>query len=308
MTQNLERWYFADSENQPRGPISREELDSFASSGHISAESLVIREGESEWRRYDSLQAATASASSTLPPPPKPPARKADSKRAFTVALILTLFFCAPIGLIWAALSKRLTRVQRIAALSLGLFVFFVSWVPMLVGFYRGFGESSSYATQDSQTGDQPSTSEGKSSESSNIAEMGKRFVLGDFAYEIQMTEWRTSIGADFGRVEPSATGIFLIVHYSIENIGNKTETVLSDDFLVEDSRGRQYRPSSRATTALTMENDQKDWLLSELQPGIAMDTETAFEIPDSISDEKLTLIVREKGILGRKIVKVELR
>jgi len=123
------RWYYADSANQPRGPITRQELDSLATSGEISAETLVIREGDSEWRRYDLLLPTLK-----VPPLPQPANRQSSPPRKrqifFGVALGLSLLFCAPIGIVWAALSKRLSTREKIGACGFGILIFFTLYVP----------------------------------------------------------------------------------------------------------------------------------------------------------------------------------
>jgi hypothetical protein len=91
-----------------------------------------------------------------------------------------------------------------------------------------------------------------------------------------------------------------------MENLGNETRTVLADDLSLLDSEGREFRPSSRANTALLAVERNKDFLLSELQPGIVRKAKTVFEIPRS-SARGLILVVHEKGFLGTGKIRVAL-
>lgn len=126
---------------------------------------------------------------------------------------------------------------------------------------------------------------------------MGEEFQLGDYKYVIQRAEHRTRVGSRFSGEDASPGATFVVIHFTIENCSKKTATVLSDDFELVDSEDRKFKPSSNANTALLSQN--KDFLLSELQPGIRRPMITAFEIPQSAIAGGLTLIVPKKGIFG---------
>jgi len=103
----------------------------------------------------------------------------------------------------------------------------------------------------------------------------------------------------------PGAT--FVIVDYYIRNEGKKTETVLTDDFEIVDSQGRRFSPSSDATTTYMMLSDNQDFIISQLQPGIAKATAQIFEVPTTELKAGLRLRIPEKGLLGAKEVFVDL-
>ncbi len=63
------RYYYADKDNKPVGPLPQEALDSLKAAGIISDSTMVIEEGGSEWRRFSDAVAARVS----VPPPPPPP-------------------------------------------------------------------------------------------------------------------------------------------------------------------------------------------------------------------------------------------
>ena len=54
-------YYYADSTNQPIGPISKEQLHSLYRDGTIALETQVILEGTEEWQQYRTI---------AVPPPP----------------------------------------------------------------------------------------------------------------------------------------------------------------------------------------------------------------------------------------------
>lgn len=137
---------------------------------------------------------------------------------------------------------------------------------------------------------------------------VGDRFVLGDFAYIISGAQARTSVGNQLVKEEASEGALFIVVSYVIENLGNAPATVVSDDFLLVDAKGRQFKPSSHANTALAMSGGRKDLLLSELNPGVKRTVKTAFEVPEAAVGAGLKLVVPEKGLLGSKTVEVALQ
>jgi len=97
-----------------------------------------------------------------------------------------------------------------------------------------------------------------------------------------------------------SDSAAFLIVRYEIKNEATTAKTVSTIDFTIVDYKNRQYKPSSAAISELTL-NQGADFLLSELQPGIAREGVQAFELPIDSFDEDLTLVVPEKGWLSSK-------
>ncbi len=134
--------------------------------------------------------------------------------------------------------------------------------------------------------------------------ELGKEFQLGDYKYKIIRLERQSQIGEEaFGdfigeRASPGAS--FVIVTYTIENCTNESQVVRSDDFSLKDSQGRTFDTSSKVSTALLIYTEDKDFLLSELQPGIPRQMQQGFELPNKTLEAELTLIVPKKGLFSR--------
>jgi hypothetical protein len=137
---------------------------------------------------------------------------------------------------------------------------------------------------------------------------LGDEFTLGDFTYWVKSIEVVNTVGSEFVHKEASEGAKFVLVHFAIRNNTNSTETVLTDDFKIEDAKGREFRSSTEANTTLGMSQPGKDLLLTELQPGLKKTTVTAFEMPDDALKGGLTLVVPEKGILGTGSVRVTLQ
>lgn len=139
---------------------------------------------------------------------------------------------------------------------------------------------------------------------------IGDFFTLGEFKYCITGVNTARRIGKNvFGEFigeEATPGAVFVIISYTIENMGTESQTVLSDDFKIEDGRGRTFKPSSDANVALLMESDDKDFLLSELQPGLPRAMKQAFELPQQAIESPITVVVPEKGFWAAGIVRVQ--
>jgi len=107
-------------------------------------------------------------------------------------------------------------------------------------------------------------------------------FQLGDFTYNVKRVTSYATIGSGFAKKRASEGALFVVVEYTILNESNATKTVLADDFRIADSQKREFRPSSEANTSLMMSGETKDFVISEVQPGIKKKMQTAFEMPEA--------------------------
>jgi hypothetical protein len=139
---------------------------------------------------------------------------------------------------------------------------------------------------------------------------VGDTFTLGDFKYTINGVSARKAIGTTaFGRfmgetASPGAT--FVIVSYTMENVGSESQTVLSDDFQIQDGANRTFKGSTKANVALLTESEDKDFLLSELQPGLPRTMQQAFELPEKVLEAPITIVIPEKGLFSSGKAKVQ--
>ena len=126
--------------------------------------------------------------------------------------------------------------------------------------------------------------------------EASQRFVLGRFQYEIDDIETRTRIGRSHFRVEPSSGARFILVEYSMRNVSPETVTILTDNLVLRDFRGREFRPSSEAGMALSMGDRNRDLFASDMQPGVASERGVVFEVPQASTQYPVNLVFREHG------------
>lgn len=136
----------------------------------------------------------------------------------------------------------------------------------------------------------------------------GEAFRLGDFTYSVTNVKVMDEVGKGYGKKTASEGAAFVVVQFTIQNEGNATETVLTDDFLIVDAKGREFRPSTEANMALAMAGGGKDMIVSELQPGLKKATATAFELPEGSAKGTFTLVIPEKGLLGTGAVRITLK
>ena len=138
-----------------------------------------------------------------------------------------------------------------------------------------------------------------KAQREKNVAskyKVGDTFTLGDFSYAVQRVKDRRCIGGQFTRTCAGEGGRFVIVYFAIRNDTKETKTVMTDDFKLMDADGNTYRTSSEGNTALMMSGASKDFLISELQPGLQKDTATVFQVSAQSWKKGARLIVPEKG------------
>ena len=136
--------------------------------------------------------------------------------------------------------------------------------------------------------------------------DIGESFQLGGFQYQINDVSKRTRLGNRVSSETPSDGAVFLVVSYTIENVGDETSNVLANDFKIRDSSGRTFQPSSSANTALSMEYEDKDILLSQLQPGIEKEGMTAFEVPKQSTKKSMEFIVPTKDMFSNEKAVIE--
>jgi hypothetical protein len=67
------KYYYADAQNKPTGPVELEQLKQLNAQGVIGHQTFVIPEGETQWLSYAALLASLAPAPAPVPAPPPAP-------------------------------------------------------------------------------------------------------------------------------------------------------------------------------------------------------------------------------------------
>ena len=84
---NEKKWFYANSENQPIGPVSFEKLQQLAASGTITPESFIIERGGTDWKTFGSVLRAVLPPSATQQPPPLPTAVLSRNQQKHSVQM-----------------------------------------------------------------------------------------------------------------------------------------------------------------------------------------------------------------------------
>ena len=141
---------------------------------------------------------------------------------------------------------------------------------------------------------------------------IGEEFQLGDYKYKVTRVEKKWQIGQEvFGEFTGEKAGsgaTFVIVTYTIENCTKESQTVLSDDFHLLDAQGRKFDTSSKISTALLMFAEDKDFILSQLQPGLPRQMQQGFELPNKSLESDLTIVVPKKGFWSSGEAKITVK
>lgn len=123
---------------------------------------------------------------------------------------------------------------------------------------------------------------------------------LGGFRYVVDSVRPKGSVGKNPFLKKVAADGAsYVVVRYSIENVGMETATAFANDLVIRDPQGRIFRPASDATTTLAAD-EGVDLLLSQLHPSVPRKQIAVFEVPKTLLD-RFELVIPEKGLLGTK-------
>ncbi len=317
-TELEQEWYYAKAD-QKHGPVTSQRFRVLAMSGALAPTDLVWTEGMSDWMKASAvkgwispsqhfplpLEAATA----VKPPVPvtadfdhadgeMPGATPQQPSYCHWALLTLTTLICFPVTLIlvrWKSTYSKRGKWAWTGACGL----MFLAFVANGQSEREGAGSGNFAESRKEQTTSAPAAM--------GTWKVGDEFKLGDFKYKVVSTDRRSTVGDNqFFRKSASPGATFIVVSYTIENCSNESQTVMSDDFVLLDSSGRRFQPSSDANVML-LAGENKDFILSQLQPGVPRAMKTAFELPESAANSDMTLIVPEKGFFGSGDAKVKI-
>jgi hypothetical protein len=115
------------------------------------------------------------------------------------------------------------------------------------------------------------------------VYQIGEDILVDDLKYKI-LTYYLTShVGSEyFGE---TTTGKFLVVKFSIENIGMKSNKVYSPRMFIIDDKNREFDESSSSRYV-----DDNIGFGEQLQPGLKKTFQNVFEIPKGLNSLKLKI------------------
>ncbi|KUP98250.1 DUF4352 domain-containing protein [Thermobifida cellulosilytica] len=180
-------------------------------------------------------------------------------------------------GCLWASL------------VALGLFMLFgffgcVALVASVDDSPSGSGQS---ASSDGAGGEGAAESGEDSAEESEESAPGVGDTVEDGAFAFTVTEVETgltSIGEDFLREE--AQGQYVVVHVTVENIGDRAQMFDGSNQKLFDADGREYSNDTAAELSL----DGSDAFLTDINPGNKVEAKVVFDVPEGVEPASIEL------------------
>jgi hypothetical protein len=134
-------------------------------------------------------------------------------------------------------------------------------------------------------------------------AALQKEGVSSDVKIAVEGFESKDQLGTNQFAIA-KAQGVFKVVTVTMTNNQKDAITVDSNSFKLVDDQGREYSASSDAQMALATSDEKNDLLLKQVNPGLTVKGQVAFDVP---ADAKGFKLDARGGMLGKKIsLKVE--
>lgn len=192
-------------------------------------------------------------------------------------------------GCLWAAI------------IGLGAFMLltFVGCVALVAGSGADGPSSSSTASAERQE-DTAGGGSGDAAENDDEAPtLGDRVEDGDFAFTVTDVETGVeSVGGEY--LSEEAHGQFVIVHVTVENIGDKARYFEGSNQKLYDADGKEYSNDTGAEIYL----GDSESFLNEINPGNKVDAKIVYDIPEDVVPDRITL---SGSLLGSGGVAVKL-
>ncbi|MCO4472222.1 DUF4352 domain-containing protein [Streptococcus infantarius] len=191
---------------------------------------------------------------------------------------------------------------------------FIVLAVIVVIGVFASMGGSddSKEATSKSTTTSKATTtdssskatttdSSSKASSEETVYSVGQTFTVGDVEYTVNSVSTTQTVGDEF--LNETAQGIYLLLNVTIKNNGDDALSVSNDYFTLYKGKTKYTSDS----TASLYASDNSGFFLEEVNPGNALTSNVAFDIPqDVVSDPALQLQV-QTGFWGTQTAMVNI-
>ncbi len=141
-------------------------------------------------------------------------------------------------------------------------------------------GSDSSAATEDSAKKDEKKADKKKEKETAGIGDPAR-----DGKFEFTVTEVETGVSSVGGQFGETADGQFVLVHISVENIGDKPQTFFDSEQIVRDAKGREFSSDSAGVYI-----DGNDIWLTEVNPGNTAKGVLVYDMPTDAQPSEIEL------------------
>ena len=104
---------------------------------------------------------------------------------------------------------------------------------------------------------------------------LGDTITVDNIAYHVIKSSTTSRVGDEYAG--KTADDIFIILALEMQNNGQQSKTILSSDFKLIDSKGREFSPDDSAWVYLT-----DNIMLKQLQPNLPTKGEIIFDVPNN--------------------------
>ena len=129
---------------------------------------------------------------------------------------------------------------------------------------------------------------------------MGQDVKVGDVVFKVHGVTKTSNVGGEFGE---NAQGTFLVIDVSVTNKGKKAITTDASFFKLK-AEGKTYEADDTATT---FANNDADFFLARVNPGIENRGKVVFDVPDELSKATNLKLNVQTGVFGTEQQEISL-
>lgn len=168
---------------------------------------------------------------------------------------------------------------------------FIVLAAIVVIGVFANMGgdsDSKDATAKSTATSEATTDSSTKASSEETVYSVGQTFTVGDVEYTVNSVSTTQTVGDEF--LNETAQGTYLLLNVTIKNNGDDALSVSNDYFTLYKGKTKYTSDS----TASLYASDDSGFFLEKVNPGNALTSNVAFDIPqDVVSDPDLQLQVQ---------------
>lgn len=159
--------------------------------------------------------------------------------------------------------------------------------VIIVLSVVSSMGKSNDSSNNSNSTGN-TSANNAQQSETKAVAKLNEPVTDSDLVFTATTVDTATTLGSQYTKKD--AQGTFQIITLKIENKGKETKTVDSSMITLTDNQGRKFDRSIEGQTAKGLSQGKVDLFLQQVQPGLGVTGDIAFDVPSDATGLKLVV------------------
>lgn len=137
------------------------------------------------------------------------------------------------------------------------------------------------------------SSSESNSEKKETVYSVGQTFTVGDVEYTVNSVSTSQTVGDEF--LNETAQGTYLLLNVTIKNNGDDALSVSNDYFTLYKGKTKYTSDS----TASLYASDNSGFFLEKVNPGNALTSNVAFDIPQDVASDPALQLQVQTGFWG---------